>query len=78
MRHKKKRDLVILSLTVLILLASIFGPEQMARYKDRGMMNEISVEAVDSSGSGYRYTLNSNEKLWLLSECLNQIGRAHV
>ena len=54
MRHKKKRDLVILSLTVLILLASIFGPEQMARYKDRGMMNEISVEAVDSSGSGYR------------------------
>ncbi len=71
MRHKKKRDLVILSLTVLILFASIFGPEQMARYKDRGMMNEISVEAVDSSGSGYRYTLNSNEKLWLLSECLN-------
>ncbi len=70
--QRKKRDLAIFLLTVLILLASIFGPEQMARYKDRGMLNEISVEEAEHSGAGYRYTLDSNEKLWLLSECLSR------
>lgn len=70
MERQKKRNAVILSATVLILLASIFGPEQMARYKDRGMLNEISVEETEHMSAGYRYTLNSNEKLWLLSECL--------
>lgn len=71
MTRKKRRDLIILFTTVVILLASIFGPEQMARYKDRGMMNQITVEETEKSSAGYRYSLNSNEKLWLLSECLN-------
>lgn len=71
MTRKRKRDLTILSLTIVILLISIFGPEQMARYKDRGMLNQITVEETENSSAGYRYTLNSNEKLWLLSECLN-------
>ena len=70
MERQKKRNLVLLSLTALILLASIFGPEQMARYKDQGMLNEISVEEAEPTAAGYRYTLSSNEKLWLLSECL--------
>ncbi len=58
-------------LTGLILLASVLGPEELARYKDRSALNEITVEAVDGTSEGYRYTLNSNEKLYLLSECLS-------
>lgn len=54
----------------MILLASVLGPEKLARYKDRSALNQITVEAVDGSSAGYRYTLNSNEKLYLLSECL--------
>lgn len=71
MERQKSRNLVILFLTFFILLAAVFGPEQMARYKDRGMLYQISAEEIESSGAGYRYTLSSNEKLWLLSECLN-------
>lgn len=69
--RKKRQNSAILFLTIFLLLLSLFGPEQMSRYKDHGMLNQITVEEAESSGAGYRYTLNSNEKLWLLSECLN-------
>jgi len=62
---------VILGAALLILAGSILGPEQLARYKDHGMLNQIVVEETNESSEGYRYTLNSNEKLHLLSECLN-------
>ncbi len=66
-----RRNLVILGAALLILAGSILGPEQLARYKDHGMLNQIVVEETNESSEGYRYTLNSNEKLHLLSECLN-------
>lgn len=69
--RKKRQNSAILFLTIFLLLLSLFGPEQMSRYKDHGMLNQITVEEAESSGAGYRYTLNSNEKLCLLSECLN-------
>lgn len=69
--RKERQNSAILFLTIFLLLLSLFGPEQMSRYKDHGMLNQITVEEAESSGAGYRYTLNSNEKLWLLSECLN-------
>ena len=62
---------MILGAALLILAGSILGPEQLARYKDHGMLNQIVVEETNESSEGYRYTLNSNEKLHLLSECLN-------
>lgn len=71
MKPVKKRSLAIPVLTVLVLLASVLGPEQLARYKDRGTLNQIVVEETGGASEGYRYTLNSNEKLNLLSECLS-------
>lgn len=62
---------MILGLALLILTISILGPEQLARYKDHAVLNQIVIEEADGSSEGYRYTLNSNEKLFLLSECLN-------
>lgn len=69
--QRRRRDLTILMLTVLVLLFSVFGPEQIARYKDRGSLYQITVEETGPESAGYRYTMNSNEKLYLLSECLN-------
>ena len=69
--QRKRRDLTILLFTIFILLVSIFGPEQISRYKDRGKLYQITVEETGSESTGYRYTMNSNEKLYLLSECLN-------
>ena len=71
MKQMEKKSLAILALTALVLLVSVLGPEQLARYKDRGILNQIVVDETGSAGEGYRYTLNSNEKLYLLSECLN-------
>ncbi|MCI8585838.1 MAG: hypothetical protein HFI92_08075 [Lachnospiraceae bacterium] len=69
--QRKRRDLTILLFTIFILLVSIFGPEQISRYNDRGSLNQITVEETGPESAGYRYTMNSNEKLYLLSECLN-------
>lgn len=71
MEPMNRRNLIILGLTTLALLTSILGPEQLAHYKDHGTLNQIVVEETDGSSEGYRYSLNSNEKLYLLSECLN-------
>ncbi|MCM1087783.1 MAG: hypothetical protein NC419_06475 [Muribaculaceae bacterium] len=56
--------------TVLILAVSIWGPEAMSRYQDKGLMNEIHAETVEAAGEGYLYKLNANEKLYILSRCL--------
>ncbi len=72
MEQKKVGNLAVIALTALILLAAVLGPEQIARYKDRSALNEITFEEMDNLNQGYRYTLSSNEKLYLLSECLSR------
>ena len=56
---------------VLIMALSIWGPEALAKYKDRAILDETHEQTVESASEGYRYTLNSNEKLYILSRCLN-------
>lgn len=57
--------------TVFVIGASIWGPEALAEYQDRMILNEIHVEEIEAGGKGYRYTLNGNERLYILSQCLN-------
>ena len=72
MEQMKVKNLAVVAVTVLILLAAVLGPEQMARYKDHGILNQITQEEIEGLSQGYRYTLSSNEKLYLLSECLSR------
>lgn len=72
MEQRKVKGLAVAAVTALILLAAVLGPEQIARYKDRGILNEITREETEGLNQGYRYTLSSNEKLYLLSECLSR------
>ena len=66
MEQKKVKNLAVIAITVLILLAAVLGPEQIARYKDHGIINQITEEETEGPNQGYRYTLSSNEKLYLL------------
>jgi len=69
----ERKKMISVSMAVLlsaVVLASVLGPEQIARYKDKATLNQIIVEESDSANEGYRYTLSSNEKLFLLSKCL--------
>lgn len=58
-------------LAALAMVVSIWGPEALARYKDQGILDSPHTESVENAGEGYRYQMNSNEKLYILSCCLS-------
>ena len=70
MKHEIKITVFIFT-AVLALALSIWGPEALAKYQDKGTLNKIHAETVEAAGAGYRYKLNANEKLYILSRCLN-------
>lgn len=69
--QKTRFNISVLAIAVLILLVAIWGPEILARYRDRITLDHITEEAVENPSEGYRYSLSNNEKLYILSKCLN-------
>ncbi len=53
------------------IAVSIWGPEALARYQDKALLNAIHTQTSETAGAGYRYRLNANEKLYILSRCLS-------
>ena len=49
----------------------MYGPEKLANYKDKDILDKVHAEVIEEAGEGYRYTLNPNEKLCILSRCLS-------
>lgn len=68
---KTTLNLTLFILTLLVVVLSILGPEALAEYKDKAVLNRIQVEEEETGSEGYRYRLSSNEKLYILSQCLN-------
>lgn len=64
-------NLSLLCFALLVVFFSIWGPEALARYKDKGVLDQIHVQQEEGEGEGYRYRLSRNEKLFILSQCLN-------
>ena len=64
-------NLAFLALTAAVVVMSIWGPETLAVYKDRDVLNRIRTQEEETGGEGYRYRLSANEKLYILSQCLN-------
>ncbi len=58
-------------LAAFAIVLSIWGPEALAQYKDQGILDRPHTENVENAGEGYRYRMNSNEKLYILSCCLS-------
>lgn len=73
MREMKPQTIRVIFplLTILVIAISIWGPEALGKYKDRKVLDKIHAEAVEEAGEGYRYRLNANEKVYILSKCLN-------
>ncbi len=55
----------------LVMALSVWGPEALAEYKDREILDAVHTETTEAAGEGYRYILSANEKLYILSQCLN-------
>ncbi|MCI9033819.1 MAG: hypothetical protein HFJ08_07180 [Lachnospiraceae bacterium] len=66
MKNTMRKTALILLAGIAVLL-SIWGPEALAKYKDKGILNEAHFELIEDSGQGYRYQLNANDKLYILS-----------
>ncbi len=71
MRQNRGKVAVMLAAAGLVIIFAMWGPEMLAGYRDNATLNQVTVETVETSGEGYRYTMSSNEKLYLLSKCLN-------
>ncbi len=68
---KNALNLALLALTAAAVAVSIWGPEQITRYKDKDILGQIRTQEEETGAEGYRYQLNRNEKLYILSQCLN-------
>lgn len=69
-----KISLWLIPLAALIVGLAVWGPEQLARYRDKGILDQVRSREMETGMEGYRYSLGSNEKLYILSKCLdNQV-----
>ena len=71
--NRKERLGIVLMLTAaaVVLTGSLWGPEFVAEYWNRNRLNKVMTEQTENDTEGYRYTLGSNEKLYILSKCIS-------
>ncbi len=70
-KSMKRLSLLLIPLVIAVVGAAVWGPEAMAKYRDKEILNQIQTQETDIGTEGYRYSLSSNEKMYILSECLN-------
>lgn len=69
--RKLFRNLGFVLLAALVMAIAVWGPEMLTKYHDKLVLNRIASKSIESESEGYRYSLSSNEKLYILSRCLN-------
>jgi len=62
----KKSTYIII--TIFVVIVSIFGPKSLSTYSDRKVLNNVIVEDTDIEG--YKYSLTPKEKLYILSNAI--------
>lgn len=67
----QKISLLLLPLAAIIAGLAVWGPETLAKYRDKGILNQIQAQESETGTEGYRYSLSANEKLYILAKCLN-------
>lgn len=61
----------MIPLAVVIVGLAVWGPEALAQYRDKSILNQIKAQEAEKGMEGYRYSLSGNEKLYILAKCLN-------
>lgn len=64
-------SLFLLPLAAIIVGLAVWGPEELACYRDKGILNQIQNQEMEMGAEGYRYSLSNNDKVYILSKCLN-------
>ena len=63
---------LLLFAAVLVAALSVWGPEALAAYTDKSILNAVKTQTMEEEEKGYRYQLAPGEKLYILSQCLNR------
>ena len=67
-----KFSILLLPLAAAVVGLAVWGPEALAQYRDQGILDQVRIQEVYTTETeGYRYSLSGNEKLYILSKCLN-------
>lgn len=67
----KKISLLLIPLAVVIVGLAVWGPEALAQYRDKSILNQVNTREAETGLEGYRYSLSANEKLYILAKCLS-------
>lgn len=67
----KKISILLPPLAAVIAAAAVWGPEALANYRDSNVLNQIHVREAETGTEGYRYSMSNNERVYILSKCLN-------
>ncbi len=67
----RRLSLFLLPLAAVIAGLAVWGPEVLAEYRDNNILYQIKTQDGETGTEGYRYSLSGNEKLYILSKCLN-------
>lgn len=70
MRNKKNAIVWILA-AIIVSAVFLWGPELLTDYADSKMLGQVNEQEMQEAGEGYRYTMDSKERLYLLAKCLN-------
>lgn len=70
-KNWEKLNLLLIPLAAVIVGLAVWGPEALAKYRDSSILNQIQTQESRTGTEGYRYSLGSNEKVYILSKCLN-------
>lgn len=69
---KKMTSYIFVGILVCIVIyAAIWGPSALSGIRDSEILNNIELEAKDTYIEGYRYILSMDQKLYILSNALN-------
>lgn len=63
---------LLLFAALLVAALSVWGPEALAAYTDKSILNAINTQTTEEEEKGYRYQLTPGEKLYILSQCLSR------
>lgn len=70
-RQFSKISLLLVPAVAFVVALAVWGPEALARYRDQGILNRIQTLESEKGAEGYRYSLSGNEKVYILSKCLD-------
>lgn len=65
------KNVVFLLFAGVVMVLAIWGPEKLAAYKDKYILNQPKTQVMETAGEGYRYSLSRKERLFILAESLN-------